>query len=130
MRGSLSNAKQEIKVDQNHLSVVAAEMGIDYYRVFYENQFIYKRNMLINKYKTNYEGAKKNLEGDKEFKNKKSEDQEIAIMNLSQSYRELLLKELSKYLKTVELSYPTNHVYFKKKDNFKVNDDGIGRDIH
>ncbi|MFS0689877.1 hypothetical protein AB1K89_11595 [Sporosarcina sp. 179-K 8C2 HS] len=30
-RGSLSNAKQEQKVDQNHLAVVAAEMGVDYY---------------------------------------------------------------------------------------------------
>lgn len=31
IRGSLSNAKQEQRVDQNHLAVVAAEMGVDYY---------------------------------------------------------------------------------------------------
>lgn len=31
MRGALSNAKQEIRVDENNLVVVAAESGVDYY---------------------------------------------------------------------------------------------------
>ncbi|WP_432358372.1 hypothetical protein [Sporosarcina sp. UB5] len=39
MRGSLSNAKQEQRVDQNHLSVVAAEMGVDYYKSQFLNAY-------------------------------------------------------------------------------------------
>lgn len=38
MRGSISNAKQEQIVDQNHLAIVAAEMGIDYYSAKIRNE--------------------------------------------------------------------------------------------
>lgn len=39
MRGSISNAKQEREVDTNHLSVVTAEMGVDFYRAIIVNAY-------------------------------------------------------------------------------------------
>lgn len=47
IRGSISNAKQEQIVDQNHLSVVAAEMGVDYYvsKVKNEERIILKNTL-------------------------------------------------------------------------------------
>lgn len=44
---SVSNAKQEKIVDTNNLAVVAAEMGVDYYKTAMLNTFINKRNELI-----------------------------------------------------------------------------------
>lgn len=38
IRGSMSNAMQEHKVDQNHLAVVAAEMGVEYHVGHVSNQ--------------------------------------------------------------------------------------------
>ncbi|BAQ11592.1 hypothetical protein OXB_3123 [Bacillus sp. OxB-1] len=46
MRGSLSNAKQEAVVDSNNLAIVAAEMGIEYYR----NNLLNAFNNNINDY--------------------------------------------------------------------------------
>lgn len=40
MRGALSHAKQEKTIDQNHLSVVAAEMGVEYYTTLFTNEFL------------------------------------------------------------------------------------------
>lgn len=37
IRGSLGNAKQEIKVDESHLTVMAAEAGVDYYKSYISN---------------------------------------------------------------------------------------------
>ncbi|WP_039042196.1 hypothetical protein [Sporosarcina sp. ZBG7A] len=39
MRGAISNAKQEQRVDKNHLSVVSAEMGVDYYATSFTNRY-------------------------------------------------------------------------------------------
>lgn len=39
MRASIGNAKQEKIVDENNLSVVAAEMGVDYYKNAIVNEF-------------------------------------------------------------------------------------------
>lgn len=39
-RSSLNNATQEVEVDENHLTVVAAEMGVDYYTTLYINEFL------------------------------------------------------------------------------------------
>ncbi|QGS69015.1 hypothetical protein CV093_13220 [Oceanobacillus sp. 143] len=39
MSASLSNAKQEQKVDQQNLAVVAAEMGVDYYTNAITNEY-------------------------------------------------------------------------------------------
>lgn len=39
MRGSLSTASQDRIVDVNNLAVVAAEMGVDYYKTAVQNKF-------------------------------------------------------------------------------------------
>lgn len=39
LRGSISNAKQEQVVDKNHLTVISAETGIDYYKTYFSNIF-------------------------------------------------------------------------------------------
>lgn len=44
MRGAISNAKQEQRVDKNHLSVVAAEMGVEYYTTLFTNEFLSARD--------------------------------------------------------------------------------------
>ena len=44
---SVSNAKQEKTVDTNNLAVVAAEMGVDYYKTAMLNEFNNRRNELI-----------------------------------------------------------------------------------
>ncbi|MDW0112390.1 hypothetical protein QT711_04280 [Sporosarcina saromensis] len=48
IKGSISNAKQEKKVDMNHLSVVAAEMGVDYYQNKYKNVFFKEKKDVWN----------------------------------------------------------------------------------
>ncbi|MGG0644523.1 hypothetical protein ABE021_11340 [Sporosarcina gallistercoris] len=37
LRGSISNAKQEQAVDKNHLTVISAETGMDYYKNYFSN---------------------------------------------------------------------------------------------
>ncbi|MCG7345000.1 hypothetical protein MHZ92_12710 [Sporosarcina sp. ACRSL] len=39
IRGSIGNAKQEIKVDESHLTVMAAEAGVDYYKTYVSNLY-------------------------------------------------------------------------------------------
>ncbi|REB08553.1 hypothetical protein DVB69_05290 [Sporosarcina sp. BI001-red] len=46
MRGAISNAKQEKRTDNNHLSVVAAEMGADYYVVSFTNGYFEVKDRL------------------------------------------------------------------------------------
>jgi len=49
MRASISNAKQERIVDKNHLSNVAAEMGVEYYKTIFINEYnLTKDDLLLN----------------------------------------------------------------------------------
>ncbi|MEK5069478.1 hypothetical protein [Sporosarcina sp. FSL K6-1508] len=47
LSASVSNAKQEKNVDTNNLAVVAAEMGVDYYKTASINEFDNKKNDLM-----------------------------------------------------------------------------------
>lgn len=40
IRGTLGNAKQEIKVDESHLTVMAAEAGVDFFKTYISNFYL------------------------------------------------------------------------------------------
>ncbi|WP_432355787.1 hypothetical protein [Sporosarcina sp. A2] len=42
LRGSISNARQEKSIDYSHLTVVAAESGVDYYKTKFSNEYFEK----------------------------------------------------------------------------------------
>jgi len=48
IRGTLGNAKQEIKVDESHLTVMAAEAGVDYIIQALANEYYLKKDELDN----------------------------------------------------------------------------------
>ncbi|MBD7983022.1 hypothetical protein H9649_00400 [Sporosarcina sp. Sa2YVA2] len=52
MRISITNAKQENEVDQNHLVVATAEMGVDYFKTIYMNAFFEKKEEMYKKIST------------------------------------------------------------------------------
>ncbi|REB07167.1 hypothetical protein DVB69_09945 [Sporosarcina sp. BI001-red] len=52
LRGSISNAKQEKVVDNSHLTVVAAEAGVDYYKTLYSNEYFNKVKIIEEQAKT------------------------------------------------------------------------------
>lgn len=52
LRGSISNGKQEQVVDANHLTVVAAETGVDYYKTLYSNEYFDKLKAIESQAKT------------------------------------------------------------------------------
>ncbi|MCG3089260.1 hypothetical protein [Sporosarcina cyprini] len=60
IRGSLSNAKQEKIVDEQQLSVIAAEMGVEYFSSKYENAFIRNRQEIWDFYYTKFINESKN----------------------------------------------------------------------
>jgi len=58
MRGAISNAKQEQIVDTNNLSVVAAEMGVDYYKTALSNEYYNHIGNLVELAETEIESIK------------------------------------------------------------------------
>ncbi|PIC63846.1 hypothetical protein CSV79_09810 [Sporosarcina sp. P13] len=54
MRGALSNAKQEQIVDTNNLAIMAAEMGVDYYKWNYINKYNDVKGQVWEDYKEIY----------------------------------------------------------------------------
>lgn len=114
MRGSLSNAKQEVKVDNTHLSVMAAEMGIDYYRTFYENASIAIVRKLTADYLADFETDKASILKD----NKKStETKNTEIKIRKDFYRQKLVENIPLQLLKLDLYHP-NNVYFLKPEKF------------
>lgn len=91
MRGSISNAKQERKVDQNHLSVVAAEMGVDYYSTLFTNKFLEERDEIWIKNNSLFQADKAKILTNKEL----SEQERIDKINLASiEYRQYIVDEL------------------------------------
>ena len=74
MRGAISNAKQEKTVDQNHLSVAAAEMGVNYYKTKFNNQFYSVRDSIWHKHFTNFrnEITNENFKGETEYNERRN----------------------------------------------------------
>lgn len=105
MRGSISNAKQEKKVDENHLSVVAAEMGVDYYTTMYTNKFMEVRKKIWEE----------NIE---EFKSA-VEQSNADVNNLADTYRNKIADEIIVHLLSLSESAPANS-YFGKEEKFEI----------
>ncbi|AMQ05972.1 hypothetical protein [Sporosarcina psychrophila] len=109
MRGSISNAKQEQKVDQNHLSYTAAEMGVDYYNALFTNQFLGVRQQIWNdnliKFKNEIEA--KGFTGN--------------IKDLAVTFQGEIANEIIGELQRVNTSVVPSDVYYhKEKENFQI----------
>ncbi|MCM3637273.1 hypothetical protein M3152_06015 [Sporosarcina luteola] len=106
IRGSLSNAKQEQIVDQNHLSVVAAEMGVDYFvgKINNEEPKILKEVLNIiqeDLVKLNNCGGKPN--------SSKAECQSIkSIETVLNDAKDKYLKEVANLVEQIKKSEATN----------------------
>lgn len=107
MRGSISNAKQERKVDQNHLSVVAAEMGVDYYSNLFKNKFFEVREGIWSENNKQFKIEKAQIESDKQEKNKTAK-----IIELSNKYRNKIAIEIGDKLDSIKGEKPENEGIF------------------
>lgn len=114
MRGALSNAKQEKTVDQNHLSVVAAEMGVEYYTALFTNEFLDIRTKAwddaVDIIKSREKEAIK--KGDKTI-----ESLRPAIIKETSKIIKGKLEDLKKGLITKEAEYYPTGTYFENPEN-------------
>ncbi|WP_153732687.1 hypothetical protein [Sporosarcina obsidiansis] len=109
MRGSLSNAKQENVVNVNHLSYVAAEMGVDYYKNKFTNKFYEVRDVIWNEEVTNY----KNEVTNKDYKG----DPVETARDYEKVIREKIVIKLKEESSTAS---PSNTYFSGKGQNFAV----------
>ena len=124
MMASISNAKQEKKVDMNNLAVVAAEMGVDYYKTFVFNEFNVKNKELL----TQAQNEINRLINSREYPNMNSgeiaQNLEVIRQNLKISLRDHFNKEM------LELHPPKNISTEMKFDdlvsyNASIVEDGV-----
>ncbi|QTD41570.1 hypothetical protein [Sporosarcina sp. Te-1] len=113
-RGSLSNAKQEMIVDENHLTVMAAESGVDYIKSELSNEFYGKREELDNFIKQEIKTAGE--------KNKLNYDsiQIVATKKLEGYLSEILIQEKSRAPRKIESYYRHQLVDYKIEANKTV----------
>lgn len=126
IKGSISNAKQEKKVDMNHLSVVAAEMGVDYFTAAYTNHYYAILHKHLETYRSQFQSEKLKLE--KEYKNKPEElNRQIEL--LKRKLRGELTKKIEQSLKDTVIAIPQKDIHFMKKtsdiDVIKSSDEAI-----
>lgn len=126
IKGSISNAKQEKKVDMNHLSVVAAEMGVDYFTAAYTNQYYAILHKHLETYRSQFQSEKIKLE--KDYKNKPEElNRQIEL--LRRKLRGELTKKIEQSLKDTVIAIPQKDIHFMKKtsdlDVINSSDEGI-----
>ncbi|PID21425.1 hypothetical protein CSV61_09370 [Sporosarcina sp. P3] len=94
MRGSISNAKQEKIVDTNNLAYMAAEMGVDYYKWSYINEYNAIKKEIWKRYNDRF------LAGKAVINNSKESNKPEAIKNMAKQKRIDALEEL--YIKLRE----------------------------
>jgi len=99
MRASISNAKQEQIVDENNLSVVAAEMGVDYYKTAIVNEFNNKKHDL----KVLAQDEINNMVNSLEYKEKS--DNDIWVESKLENIRQKLIIELESHFDEVVGSF-------------------------
>ncbi|MCM3756140.1 hypothetical protein M3197_01440 [Sporosarcina aquimarina] len=112
MRGAISNAKQEKGTDNNHLSVVAAEMGAEYYVTSFTNSY---HNV---KYKL-WKDAVSSYYNDKNNPDEKRTDAQIAE-KYNKQLKSALLVEFGK----VGNNLPADVLYIEGPDSFQIGING------
>lgn len=125
MRGALSNAKQEQKVDKNHLSVVAAEMGVEYYTTLFTNKFLSVRDG-----KWDEAWAEVEVENEALIEAEKTELTPDEVWREVTERASIRIKDELEVLKGEE-NYPSSEIYFENPGNlgFKVEFAPDSRDI-
>lgn len=92
---SLSNAKQERTVDTNNLAVVAAEMGVDYYKTAITNAFNIKKSELMEQAESEVNAL--------DFERLNTEE----ISQKLEEIRQMLITTLEGYFDTIISSIPS-----------------------
>lgn len=117
MRTSISNAKQERKVDENNLSFVMAEMGVEFYSTFYINVYDIVKADLLAGFVKEFSLEKNRIIGDK-----KIIDKEAAIASEHKRLQSLTTAKLEEALNDSKL--PKN-----KNENYSIIGQGEEFDI-
>ncbi|MBB4825861.1 hypothetical protein HNO89_003097 [Sporosarcina luteola] len=106
IRGSIGNATQEAITDDNQLSVVIAEMGVEFFEGVYVNIFEQEKETLWEKYYNDFLIKKTSIENDKNIDGSKKKE---LIERKAAENRRLLAAELKRLFQ--EKSY-----YFKMEE--------------
>ena len=97
LRSSISNAKQEGNTDTSHLTYVAAEAGVDYYKTLYSNQY-------YESVKDIEESAKKLIQDRIDKRDKKSKDPTTQDYEEARKHAASLLKAKLETIKDTQNS--------------------------
>ncbi|GEM_PF-5757194 len=105
--GSLSNAKQEQRVDENQLAVTAAEAGVDYYKTGLLNKYVESQNELDQL--ANVEMARQREAIDKKIQT--SFDYNLVKQKVSAKLLSKLNDEIDKYFNESAISITDNYAF-------------------
>lgn len=106
LRGSLSNAKQENIVDDSHLTVVAAEAGVEFYKTQYTNEYYDHLQELNNFAEMEIQKQFDIIKNDKKNSNKTVDYDEV---------RKLTAKKLFKIMEAIRLEKDPSFILGEKK---------------
>lgn len=126
MRGSIGNAKQEKIIDKNQLSVVVAEMGIEYFESVFTNNFMREKDNLWKEYNEDFIIKKTAIEKDNKFSDSKKKELINALAietqgKLAEGLKEKL--EENKHLFTNDVFIPINAQYIFSDFNITIRKD-------
>lgn len=126
LSSSVSNAKQEKEVDVNHLSVVAAEMGIEYYKSKYENYFNKDKVGIWEKNYSEFSNKRKVILNNDKLSEKYKEEEIIEASNHYEENTAIEILSKLQYLNDFDRSRDTkkNEINFSSLKFLKDNTDG------
>lgn len=115
-RASLSNAKQEVNVDINNNAVIAAEMGIDYYKTWAINEYNILSNILTEQAKRDIN----TLINSKDFKKMNSQQINTKLEEIRQSIIYSLAENMRKMNTIQPPSNINKNMKFDRLNNFNL----------
>ncbi|RDW16335.1 hypothetical protein CWR48_16965 [Oceanobacillus arenosus] len=123
MSASLSNTKQEQRVDQHNLSVVAAEMGVDYYTNAITNKFYEQSNGLLEFAQTEIGKIERPVDSD--YNNIQSSVRDKLSSDLNNYVRNQLTNSIDPIFKNSIFSFRLNNIKVESKDEYNIFVSGI-----
>ncbi|WP_039043045.1 hypothetical protein [Sporosarcina sp. ZBG7A] len=113
LRGNISNATQENIVDNSHLTVVAAEAGVEFYKTQYTNEYYIRLQELNNFAEKEIQIQLDNIKNDKKNPNRTVDYDAV---------RKRTAQELYKLMKAVNVEEAPALILGKKKEfDFELN---------